>query len=90
MKKIRLLLAALLLFAGNVLEAQTSTVTGTVVDAADGSPMIGVTAVIKGTRTGVSTDINGKYEFRNVPPASTLVYQFIGYKTQEISVGNQA
>lgn len=90
MKKFRLLLAALLLFAGNVLEAQTSTVIGTVIDAADGTPMIGVTAVIKGTRTGVSTDINGKYEIKNVPPASTLVFQFIGYISQEVLVGSRS
>ncbi|MBP1671294.1 MAG: TonB-dependent receptor plug, partial [Bacteroidetes bacterium] len=90
MKKVRLLLAALLLFAGNVLEAQTSTVTGTVIDVSDGTPMIGVTAVIKGTRTGVSTDMDGKYVIKNVPPAATLVFQFIGYASQEIVVGNQS
>lgn len=90
MKKVRLLLAALLLFAGNVLEAQTSTVTGTVIDVSDGTPMIGVTAVIKGTRTGVSTDMDGKYVIKNVSPAATLVFQFIGYAPQEIVVGNQS
>ncbi len=54
MKKIRLLLATLLLVAGNVLFAQTLQVTGTVTDAADGSPVIDI-GRIQGTTTGTVT-----------------------------------
>lgn len=84
MKKIRFLLATFSLMLGSVLFAQPVTITGTVTDGTDGTPMIGVTVVIKGTTTGVSTDYEGKYVFNNVPQGSTLVYQFIGYSRKEV------
>ena len=46
--------------------AQERQVTGTVTDASDGTPLPGVTIVIKGTSTGTSTDIDGHYAL-NVP-----------------------
>jgi len=55
MKKVRLLLAAFLLLAGNVLLAQTIRVTGTVTDATDGAPVIGAAVKILGTNTGTVT-----------------------------------
>lgn len=48
MKKIRLLLAAVLLLAGNVLIAQTLRVTGIVTDATDGAPVIGAAVKVLG------------------------------------------
>ena len=52
MKKVRLLLATLLLLAGNVLMAQTLKVTGTVTDATDGAPVIGAAVKVLGTKAG--------------------------------------
>lgn len=67
--------------------AQQKTVSGTVVDQS-GAPLIGVNVVVKGTTTGIITDVDGNYSL-SVSANSTLVFSYIGYKTQEIAVGNQ-
>lgn len=69
------------------LAAQTSIVSGTVVDDT-GSSLPGVNILVKGTTTGATTDIEGKYSL-NVPQGSTLIFSFIGYVTQEVEVGSQ-
>lgn len=66
---------------------QTKAVTGTIVDQA-GEPIIGANILEKGTTNGVITDIDGKFSL-HVGNNATLVISFIGYKSQEIVVGNQ-
>lgn len=61
---------------------------GKVVDNVDGKPLPGVTVLIKGTKNVAQTDEKGNFTL-NVPDgAETLVVRFIGYKTQEIALGN--
>lgn len=67
--------------------AQQKTITGTVIDAT-GEPLIGVNVSVKGTTIGIITDIDGKYTLE-VPTKATLVFSYIGYRTQELSIGNQ-
>ena len=88
MKKIRLLLATLLLLAGNVLMAQTLRVTGIVTDATDGAPVIGAAVKVLGTTTGVVTDFNGTYTI-SVASGATLEFSYIGMVTQTVKIGNQ-
>ena len=64
------------------------TVSGKVTDSS-GASLPGVSVVIKGTSTGNITDFDGKYTLPNVPANATLVFSFVGMKTQEIAVGNQ-
>ena len=64
----------------------TKKITGTVVDAE--GPIIGASVVEKGTTNGVVTDFDGNFTL-NVKPGATIVVSYIGYETQEISVGNQ-
>ncbi|MDD4108764.1 MAG: SusC/RagA family TonB-linked outer membrane protein, partial [Prolixibacteraceae bacterium] len=52
-------------------------------------PLPGVTVIIKGTTQGTVTDIDGVYSISNVPAQATLVFSFVGMRTQEITVGNQ-
>ena len=66
---------------------QSKSVSGTVVGA-DG-PVIGATVLEKGTSNGTVTDIDGNFSL-NVQPGATLVISYVGYKTQEIAVGNQS
>ena len=87
MKKL-LLLFAILVLAGGMLHAQERRVSGTVVDAADGSSLPGVTVMVKGTTQGTVTDLDGRYELR-VSPDATLVFSFIGMVTREVRVGDQ-
>lgn len=49
----------------------------------------GVSVVVKGTTNGISTDLNGVFKLSGVKPDDVLQFSFIGYKTQEIKVGNQ-
>ena len=64
----------------------TKKVTGTVSDSQ--GPVIGASVVEKGTSNGVVTDFDGNFTL-NVQPGATLVISYIGYTTQEISIGNQ-
>ena len=70
----------------NVQQA-TKKITGTVVDAQ--GPVIGASVMEKGTSNGTVTDFDGNFSL-NVKPGATIVISFIGYKSQEIAVGNQA
>jgi TonB-linked SusC/RagA family outer membrane protein len=67
------------------------TITGTVTSKTDGSAMPGVNVVIKGTQIGTSTDASGKYSIEvNDEKKITLVFSYIGYDSQEITVANQS
>ncbi len=67
---------------------QQKSVTGKVVDST-GSPLPGVTVIVKGTTNGTITDIDGNYTVVKIPDNSTLQFSFVGMKSQEIAVGNQ-
>ena len=64
---------------------QTKTVTGKVSDTS-GAPLPGVTVLVKGTTQGIITDFDGKYSLTNVPADATLVFSFVGMKSQEMAV----
>ena len=72
-----------LLFSFNLSLAQQS-VTGTVTDDA-GVPLPAVNVVIQGTAVGVSTDFDGNYQI-SAENGQVLVFSYIGYETQEITV----
>ncbi|MDR2121419.1 MAG: carboxypeptidase-like regulatory domain-containing protein, partial [Tannerella sp.] len=61
--------------------------TGTVVDVG-GEPLIGVNVVEKGTTNGNTTDSEGRFTL-NVQNNAVLQISYVGYITQEITVGNQ-
>ena len=67
---------------------QNNSVSGEVTDTG-GEPLPGVTVTIKGTTQGTVTDLNGNYSIPNIPEGATLVFSYIGMKTQEIVVTNQ-
>ena len=68
--------------------AQQKTLSGTVIGE-DGSPIPGVTVVVKGTTTGTITDMDGKFSFSAPTTAKTLSVSYIGLKSQEIEIGSQ-
>ncbi len=69
--------------------AQDRTITGRITSADDGSPLPGVNVVVRGTTNGTVTDVNGKYTI-TAPAGSTLVFSFIGLKSQEIAIGERS
>ncbi|WP_342085127.1 SusC/RagA family TonB-linked outer membrane protein [Dyadobacter sp. OTU695] len=80
-------IAALILFSCMVTHAQRRQVSG-IVKSETGSPMPGVTILLKGTTMGVSTDPDGKFVIQAMPE-DVLKISFIGYLTEQIPVGNK-
>ena len=79
------LIVLLILLTTSKIMAQN--ITGTVVDTQN-EPIPGVSVIVRGTSNGTVTDAQGKFEL-NVADASTktLVFMFLGYKTQEQAIG---
>nr|WP_243462642.1 carboxypeptidase-like regulatory domain-containing protein [Bacteroides stercorirosoris] len=67
--------------------AQSITVTGVVSDAT-GESLPGVSVAVKGTTNGTITDLDGKYSL-DVKKNATLVFSYIGMKTQELNVAGR-
>jgi TonB-linked SusC/RagA family outer membrane protein len=69
------------------LHAQTRSVSGRVVGS-DGAGLPGVTVLVKGTTLGTATDANGRYTLPAPATATTLVFSFVGYTSQEAKIGD--
>lgn len=87
MKKILIVLFVVL--SCSIVFGQNRNLSGTVTDNT-GSPMPGVTVVVKGTTLGTVTDANGKFGL-NVPEANQiLLFSFIGFESQEIDISGKS
>jgi TonB-linked SusC/RagA family outer membrane protein len=91
MKKLRpknlktlLMLMVMSLFSG-IIYAQTSPITGTVVDE-KGETLIGATVKFKTGTGSTTTDINGRFSLNLNGATNTLVVSYIGYTTKEVAV----
>ena len=70
-----------LIFCHAALATNFGKISGQVIEASSGDPLIGVNVVIEGTMMGAATDANGKYTILQVPPGSyTIRADAIGYK----------
>jgi TonB-dependent starch-binding outer membrane protein SusC len=81
------LLLGLLLIASPTL-AQDKSVSGTIKDPS-GDPIPGATILEKGSQNGVIADFDGNFTIILTGDNPTLTISFVGYKTQEIEVGNR-
>ena len=84
----RLLFLALMAVTSTIAMAQGN-VSGKVVDTT-GEPIIGASVVVKATSVGTVTDLDGNYAIQNVPEKATLVFSYVGYRTQSIAVGGKS
>ena len=84
-KRLTLFLATLLLSIGMAM-AQTK-VSGTVVSAEDGEPVIGASVILKGTRTGVTTDVDGKFSMTVSQSNPMIVISYLGMEPQTLKGG---
>ena len=66
---------------------QPGTATGVVSDKM--GPVMGASVVVKGTRTGVSTDLDGRFSLAGVKPGDILVISYVGYSSQEVKYTGQ-
>ena len=90
-KILKFALITILLFnMGFILSAQSGpSITGTILDAS-GIPIIGASVVEKTNPSrGASTDLDGKFSFELSSDDAVLVISYIGFVTQEITVGTQ-
>lgn len=69
-------------------QQQSKTVSGKVTDSS-GTPLPGVSVVIKGSTSGTVTDAEGGYHLTNVPSNATLFFSFIGMRSQEAIVSSR-
>jgi len=83
-------LLVFLLYAGLQVVLAQKTITGRVTGSSDNLPLAGVTVVLKGTTTGNSTDNDGKYSIQVPNNQAILQFSFIGYTSQEVTVGDQS
>jgi TonB-dependent starch-binding outer membrane protein SusC len=90
--KLKSLTLALALTIGAIVavNAQTRSISGTVMDARLGDPVPGATVIVKGTTRGAATDLDGKFTLPLQAGDQVLVISFVGYLTQEIEIGNQS
>ncbi len=74
---------------GHFLMAQSTTVTGTVLDFETQEPLPGVNVVIKNSNTGTTTDFDGKFVLANVNENDVLVFSYISFVTKEVMYTGQ-
>lgn len=89
-KRLAIFLASMLFVGVQLLQAQTTRITGTVTSSEDGMPLPGVSVIVKGTTVGSATDINGKFELNAPANSVMLTFSFIGYVTQDVAIGGRA
>ena len=89
MRKI-LLSFVLVLFTISLAWSQSRVVTGKVVSDEEPDGLPGVNVVLKGTTTGVITDLDGNYSISVQGDNATLVFSFIGYSSAEQAIGNRS
>lgn len=79
-----------LIFMSSFTVLSQTTVSGTVTNASDGTPIPGASIVAKGTTVGTSTDIDGKYTLTVPSSATVLVYSFVGKVPQELEIAGRS
>ncbi|WP_316816099.1 TonB-dependent receptor [Pedobacter nyackensis] len=89
MRKIYIFLMCML-YSALTFGQQTRQVAGVVTEQGPNTPLAGVSVLVKGTKTGATTDKDGRYKIQ-VPSTgnSTLVFTYIGYLKREVNVGDK-
>lgn len=78
----------MLVMSVTMLMAQNKTVTGTVISAEDGDPIIGASVIVPNTGIGTVTDIDGKFSLKVPNSAKTLSVSYVGMETQVVNIPN--
>jgi len=72
----------------NAEQPQKKDISGKVSDS-KGEPITGATVLVKGTTVGITTDFDGKFKLSIPADAKTLVFSFVGMKTQEVAIAGK-
>ena len=86
-----LVLFTMLLLVQSIAIAQTNKidVTGVITSQEDGISLPGVSILEKDTTNGITTDFNGNYSISVTDKNTILIFSFLGYQSQEVTVGNK-
>ncbi|RZK40677.1 MAG: SusC/RagA family TonB-linked outer membrane protein, partial [Hymenobacter sp.] len=90
MKRTLLMSSALIVAVCQIAQAQTRALSGRVTDQKSGEGLPGATVLLKGTTTGVSTSVDGRFTLSVPDNGGTLVISSVGMATQEIAIGNRS
>jgi TonB-dependent starch-binding outer membrane protein SusC len=71
-------------------QAQNKTISGRVTDAKDGSPLFGVSVVVKGSKSGTQTAADGTFKISVPSSTTTLVISSVGFANQEVNVSSRS
>lgn len=63
---------------------------GTVVDKTTNEPLPGVNVVVKGATAGTQTDLDGKFQLKNVKKGDVIVFSYVGYQDSEVTYNSEA
>lgn len=88
LQKVTMLWVMMMLLGTSLALGQGRTISGTISDES-GSPLPGVNIILKGTTTGTTTDVNGKYGIAVPNDEAILIVTFVGYATSEQQVGTR-
>ncbi len=88
MRKLTFFLACLFLIGVSLVNAQQRTISGKVISAEDGEPIIGASVMVKGSSTGTITDVNGNFSISIPSVSSVLWFSYVGMKTLELQASN--
>lgn len=86
----QLMILLLMMISISFAYSQSGSIQGKVTSSEDGEPIIGVSVVLKGTTSGVITDLDGNYSIQYSDASQTLVFSMVGMKTVEIPIGNRS
>ncbi|MHB9141174.1 MAG: SusC/RagA family TonB-linked outer membrane protein, partial [Paludibacter sp.] len=84
MRKLTFLLACLFLVGVGLINAQSKSISGKVLYAEDGQPVIGATVMVKGTTVGTITNVDGDFKISLQGNAKNIVVSFVGMKTVDV------
>ncbi len=84
MRKLTFLLTCLFMISLGLVNAQSKSISGKVISAEDGEPIIGATVMVKGTTTGTVTGVSGDFTVSVPLNSKILVISYVGMQTREI------
>jgi TonB-dependent SusC/RagA subfamily outer membrane receptor len=88
MRKLTFLLACLFLVGVGLVNAQSKSISGKVISAEDGQPVIGATVKVKGASTGTITNTDGDFRISLTGNEKTLVISYVGMNTAQVEATN--
>ena len=87
-RKMWLLTIVVIFFSSYNLSSQNKIIKGIVTSVEDKMPLPGVNVLVKGTASGITTNLDGSFVI-SASSSDTVIFSYVGYVNQEITVGNQ-